>query len=345
MASGKTLRKLIQAGALGDMDAFRRASESVINEERQKQHHLLANDLEQILYGESAAFLRKPRSVSFDPPTDKERGLPLLSITQPQRSIEELILANTSLTALEELLEEHRREDVLRTYGMRASGKVLFYGPPGCGKTLAAEVLAFELDRPFVIIRLDALISSYLGETAANLRKIFDFISENETVALFDEFDAIGKERSIREEHGELHRVVNAVLQMMDAYQGKSLLLAATNHEQILDTAIWRRFDESIEFPLPGREELIKILKLKLRGIRRQFEVDDQDLLECFKGLSGADCERVVRRAIKQMILRNQEFLTIKDLRKALGRETHRSTIKEEKCRKSTSTSRLNVKS
>lgn len=322
MANGKILRQLFKAGTLGDPAAFRRASEAIIEEERQKQHHLLANDLEQILYGGDmhVKSARKPQ-FSAEIPVDKERGLPLLDISTPKRSLEEIILPESSSIMIEEMLEEHRRADVLRSYGMKPSGKVIFFGPPGCGKTLAAEVIAFELDRPLAIVRLDALVSSFLGETAANLRKVFEFISKHQMVVLFDEFDAIGKERSDGSEHGELRRVVNAVLQMMDAYDGQSLILAATNHENILDSAIWRRFDDAIEFPLPDRKKLESLLKLKLRGIRRQFELDDVEMLAEFDGKSGADVERVVRRAVKRMILRNQEFLTIKELRNALVRE------------------------
>lgn len=322
MANGKVLRQLIKAGASGDSSEFRRASEAVIHDERQKQHHLLANDLEQILYGDSLASSKGVvRSLLPSPPTDKERGLPLLDIRQAQRSLEEIILVEGSLGAVEELLEEHRRADVLRSYGMKPSGKALFYGPPGCGKTLAAEVVAFELDLPLAIVRLDALVSSFLGETAANLRKVFDFIAAHQMVVLFDEFDAIGKERADSSEHGELRRVVNAVLQMMDAYQGKSLILASTNHEQILDTAIWRRFEEVIEFPLPGTNLLQQLLSLKLRGVRRHFELDSKQLVTIFKNKSGADVERIVRRAVKRMILRSQEFLTLKDLKQAASRE------------------------
>lgn len=323
MANGKILRQLVKAGALGDTVAFRQASEAIIEEERQKQHHLLANDLEKILYGgdmHAQPSTKKPQ-FEFDIPVDKERGLPLLDIRPPKRTLDEIILPESSSVMIEEMLEEHRRADVLRSYGMKPSGKVIFFGPPGCGKTLAAEVIAFELDRPLAIVRLDALVSSFLGETAANLRKVFDFIAKHPLVVLFDEFDAIGKERGDSAEHGELRRVVNAVLQMMDAYDGSSLILAATNHENILDSAIWRRFDEAIEFPLPDQKQLISLLKLKLRGIRRQFELDDKELLAEFEGKSGADVERVVRRAAKRMILRGQEFLTIKELRNALIRE------------------------
>ncbi|MCK4508890.1 MAG: ATP-binding protein [Desulfuromonadales bacterium] len=326
MANGKNLRQLIKAGTSGDATAFRRVSEAIIENERQKQHHLLANDLEQILYGEHLEQASKNvHRLIPNAPVDKERGLSLLDIKQPQRALEEIILPESSALALEELLEEHRRSDVLHSYGMKPSGKVIFCGPPGCGKTLAGEVIAFELDRPLAIVRLDALVSSFLGETAANLRRVFDFIAEHSMVALFDEFDAIGKERGDSGEHGELRRVVNAVLQMMDAYQGQSLILAATNHEQILDTAIWRRFDETIEFPVPGAKQTGQILKLKLRGVRRQFELDENELINLFANKSGADIERVVRRAVKRMILRSQEFLTIKDLENALARENQRT--------------------
>jgi SpoVK/Ycf46/Vps4 family AAA+-type ATPase len=322
MASGKILRQLIKAGANGDTAAFRQASEAIIQEEREKQHHLLANDLEQTLYGHakplsSSALSRLMPAI----PTDKERGLPLLDVRHPQRSLEELVTSRAGQASIEELLEEHRRQDVLHTYGLQASSKVLFFGPPGCGKTLAAEVIACELELPLAIVRLDALVSSYLGETAANLRKVFDFIAQYPLVALFDEFDALGKERADNAEHGELRRVVNAVLQMMDAYRGASLIIAATNHEQILDSAVWRRFDDMLEFPLPSAELLTKVLQLKLRGVRRQFELDSPDVLELFQGLSPADVERIVRRAIKRMILRNQEFLGLKDLVQARERE------------------------
>lgn len=323
MANGKILRQLFKAGTIGDPAAFRRASEAIIEEERQKQHHLLANDLEQILYGGDMHTQSQGRKPQFELeiPVDKERGIPLLDIRPPKRSLEEIILPETSSDMIEEMLEEHRRADVLRSYGMKPSGKIIFFGPPGCGKTLAAEVIAFELDRPLAIVRLDALVSSFLGETAANLRKVFDFIARHDLVVLFDEFDAIGKERGDSGEHGELRRVVNAVLQMMDAYDGRSLILAATNHENILDSAIWRRFDDAIEFPLPDHKQLISLLQLKLRGTRRQFELDDKELLSEFEGKSGGDVERVVRRAVKRMILRGQEFLTIKELRSALVRE------------------------
>jgi SpoVK/Ycf46/Vps4 family AAA+-type ATPase len=321
MASGKTLRQLIQAGATGNVTQFRHVSAAVIEQERQKQHHLLANDLEKILYGESCAKPTIRTEWHTTVPKDKERGLPLLQLSQPQRAQDELILPATTMNALEELLEEHRRADVLQTYGMQPARKLLFYGPPGCGKTFTAEVIAHELDLPLAVVRLDALVSSFLGETAVNLRQVFDWISEYPAVVLFDEFDALGKQRTDSSEHGELRRVVNAVLQMMDAWQGKSIIIAATNHEQLLDPAIWRRFDETLSFPLPNQAQLKKLLALKLRGVRYDFETDEKKILQLFAQKSPADIERVARRAIKRMILRKQEFLDMRLLEDAAKRE------------------------
>lgn len=324
MASGKILRQLIKYGAEGNFDAFRRASEEVIKEERDKQHHLLANDLEKILYGRSA----QPngfRNLQEAVPVDRERGFPLMVIREPVRRLEDLVLSDDNRSLLDEIFLEHHRADHLRSFGLHPIDKILFFGPPGCGKTLTAEVIASELNYPFAIIRVDSVVSSYLGETAANLRKVFDYISDNPMVVLFDEFDALAKERSDGVEHGELKRVVNSVLQMMDAYRGKSLIIAATNHEGILDSAIWRRFEEILLFELPNLEQLRRLLSVKLRGVRQDFSTNDNThLLGSFKGMSHADVERVIIRAIKGMILAGQEFLRISHIDAALIAENAR---------------------
>ncbi len=323
MASGKILRQIIKAGATGDSTAFKEASEAVIREERQKQHHLLANDLEKILYGDISNQGLTSFRVKENVPTD-ERGLPLLVLRQPSRTLEDVVFSPDNQLAIDDLLEEYHRGDVLKSYGLRPADRILFCGPPGCGKTLTAEVIAAELSRPLALIRLDSVVSSYLGETAANLRKVFDFIDTTPMVALFDEFDALGKERSDSSEHGELKRVVNSVLQMLDAYQGKSLIIAATNHEVMLDSAIWRRFEEVMAFHPPLREQLIHLLEIKLRGVRREFEITDKQVLSLFTGLAHADVERVLRRSIKEMLLKGQEFLQVRHLKKAQLREKDR---------------------
>lgn len=324
MATGKLLRQLIKSGIEGNAEAFRAATEEVIREERAKQHHLLANDLESLLYGRPRALGRAPGRPLETPPVDRERNLPLLDLREPVRRLEDVVLADETRAAVEKVLQEHHHQERLASYGLRAADRLLFYGPPGCGKTLTAEVIASELGLPLAVARIDAVVSSYLGETAANLRKVFDFAAANAAVVLFDEFDALAKERADEAEHGELRRVVNAVLQMMDAYVGRSVLIAATNHEAMLDLAVWRRFEEVLLFEPPNIEQLRRLLALKLRGVRREFEVEDTAVTALFEGMTHADVERVLRRAIKDMVLAGQEFLTVRHLEVAARRERPR---------------------
>lgn len=324
MATAKLLRQLIKTGAEGNHEAFKRISEQLIQEERSRNHHLLANDLEKILYGRRSATAPLHSVLNDRLPKDKDRNLPLLQIKEPVRRLEDVVLSDENASLLDELLQEHHRVETLQSYGLHPVDKILFCGPPGCGKTLTAEVLASELGLPLAIVRIDSVISSLLGETAANLRQVFDFVSTVPMVVLFDEFDAMAKERSDEAEHGELKRVVNAFLQMLDAYEGKSILVAATNHERILDSAVWRRFDEVLVFESPNLEQLRRLLSVKLRGLRREFEIDDARIASLFKGMSHADVERVLRRAAKDMVLANKEFLSERHLQSAIKREDAR---------------------
>ena len=300
---------LIRSGADGDVEAFRGAAKQVIAEERQKQHHLLANDLETILYGRPRTLVSPVlRKMTGAIPEDRERGLPLLAVREPIRGLDDVVLSPVNLSLVEEILREQNGVEVLKAHGVRPCDRVLLCGPPGCGKTLTAEVIARELGRPLAVVRTDSVVSSFLGETAANLRKVFDFVAVHPVVALFDEFDALGKEREDASEHGELRRVVNAVLQMLDAYDGRGLVIAATNHEGMLDTAVWRRFEEVLFLQPPTAAQLRRLLAVKLRGVRCEFEVKDVVERGWFKDATHADVERVVRRAVKAMALEGGEF-------------------------------------
>ncbi|HEL3759500.1 TPA: AAA family ATPase [Stenotrophomonas maltophilia] len=332
MANGKLLRQLIKSGLQGDSDSFRAASEAVIKEEREKNHHLLANDLERVLYGtQSKSTGARNLQLVSTLPTNKDSGVPLVEARPVVREEKDIVLADAARVVLDEILTEHNRADVLRSYGMQPAQKLLFCGPPGCGKTLAAEVIASALSLPLVLIRLDSVISSFLGETATNLRKVFDYISAQPMVALFDEFDALTKDRGDSADHGELKRSVNAVLQMMDSYRGESILIATTNYESLLDKAVWRRFDEVVHFEMPTQEQIKQLLALKLSGVRRNFEPDDAKIVALFKGMSHADIERVLRRSIKDMILSGREFLEKSHLNAALAREYRRSAAHAKK--------------
>lgn len=329
MASGKLLRQLVKYGARGDISAFRDAAEAAIFEERQKQHHLLANDLERLLYGEHASLDSRLKELhpALELPSAADGALPLLEERPVVREERDIVLTDSTRQALEGIIREHQRADVLRAHGLQPAQKLLFVGPSGCGKTLAAEVIAAALSLPFLLVRLDSLISSFLGETASNLRRVFDFISKTPVLALFDEVDALTKDRGDTADHGELKRAVNAVLQMMDGYRGSSLIVATTNYESILDRAIWRRFDEILRFDKPDECKIGELLALKLAGVRRNFDVDDEKVARLFTGLSHATIERVIRRAVKDMILTGNEFLELRHIEKARARERDDGTV------------------
>ena len=322
------LKNLFQSFLDDNSDSFFDVANEIINNEEKKKHHLLANDLKKIIKSKKQTqfqlnnnFTEKYKT-NIPIPRDAEKGFPLLEINENYYNLDDVILNDELKTKLEYVIEEFNQMEILATYGLNPKQKLLFCGPPGTGKTLTSHVISSVLGYPLVHIRFDSIVSSFLGETATNLRKIFDFIEQGEWVVLFDEFDALGKERDDGSEHGELRRVVNAVLQMMDSYDGKSIIIAATNHEQILDSAIWRRFDEIIEFPVLGKNQLQGLLQLKLRGVRREFDLDSDELHNIFNGKSPAIIERIIRRAVKRMILKQKEFLTIRMLKHAFELES-----------------------
>jgi hypothetical protein len=315
MVYGDVLRQLFRSFALRDDASFRAAAESIIRDERAKNHRLLADDLERLLTrrpssqnGAGAAAKRREAL-----PLDKERGFPLVDVAEFDFDWSRLVAPNETLEPLRRLVEEHARADLLAASGLRPSSRALFYGPPGGGKSLAARVVAGVLSRPLVTVRFDAVVSSYLGETAANLRRVFEFVSKGRWVVLFDEFDAIGKDRDNALEHGELKRVVNSLLQLMDAYQGDSLLIAATNHEALLDTAVWRRFDVVVNFPRPNFQSRVLLLRMFLRGFAHRG-VNLEAIAKSATGATGADLERIATDAAKRAVLDGRSAVTAEDL-------------------------------
>jgi SpoVK/Ycf46/Vps4 family AAA+-type ATPase len=332
VTAGNAIRKLIMAHAKGDKESFKSAATDFITEQRRKKHHLLADDLERVLSNgnslpklETLTFLR---SFAADLPRDKERGTLLLEQFDPSCALSEMVLDQSTRKVLENVVREQRRRDVLASYGLKPLRKMLFCGPPGCGKTMAAEALAKELYLPLVLVRFDAVISSYLGETAANLRRVFDFAASRPMVILFDEFDAIGKKRDDVEEHGELKRVVNAFLQMLDSFTGEAITIAATNHEEMLDSALWRRFDEVIVFRLPHQGEITELLERYLLQIGTSG-IDWAASSRSLIGSSHADVRRVAEDAIKAALLNEVGRVTQDVLTKAIDKQRERMKLRK----------------
>lgn len=224
------VKALIQSHRQRDERAFRAAAEDVIREERKKQHLVLANELEQLLGTNGNGSRERRDLVAYDlPPQDIDRKSALLAIRRPMRILDDVVLSPQQRRSVDRLILEFREWEVLEANGLPPVRRALFCGPSGCGKTAAAEAIAAELSVPMLYVRFDAVVSSLLGETAANLRKVFDYASRGQWVILFDEFDAIGRSRDDPTEHGEIKRVVNSFLQIMDNFDGRSLIVAATN--------------------------------------------------------------------------------------------------------------------
>ena len=301
--SGDLLRQLFRSYTKRDDSLFRTTAETIIHEERLKNHRMLADELEKILINANGSLTqRRSGGFSYDIPKDRERGFPLMDIGEFHLEWSRLILPLQIIEKLQQIVEESHKKDLLASGGLKPTQRILFYGPPGCGKTLTAMVIASELNRPLVTVRFDAIVSSYLGETASNLRRVFEFIARGEWVVLFDEFDAIGKDRDNPFEHGELKRVVNSLLQLIDNFSGESLLIAATNHENLLDTAIWRRFESVVEFKFPKEQDRILLLKLFLGGMDTS-ELDFNKLGRNTQNATGSDLEQIAIEAARRAIL------------------------------------------
>lgn len=324
VATGETLRQLVASHTSRNDEAFRAAVLRLIAEEQQRQHHALARELERLLSVESETHPGMQVGRQFQElPRDRERQTLLLEVRTPHRYLSEVVLDEETRQALQEAIEEYQNEDVLRSYGLKPKNRLLFFGPPGCGKTLCAEIFATELGLPLLYTRFDGLVSSFLGETAANLRRVFEYAARGTWVLFFDEFDAIGKSRDELGESGELKRVVNSFLQILDSFQSPSYFVAATNHETLLDNALWRRFDDILYFGPPNRQQAMELIRQKLSGYPHP-KVNISRLADQVQGFSYADIEHVCTEAIKRCILSGMKELDNATLKSTLIRHRHR---------------------
>lgn len=308
------LRNLFQAFRDGNDSGFARIAEGIISEELAANHYSAATDLQRALGKgkEDMSNGAKVTQLAALPPKDRRNGEDLLWFVDTQVP-PVVFMSPVTQKHLSRVLEEHRRQQVLQKHGYSPKTKLLFWGPPGCGKTITARYLASELGLPLAVVRLDAIISSFLGDTASHLQKVFARANSTPMVLLLDEADALAKQRDDPNDVGELKRVVNSFLQGMDGFTSRrSILIAASNHQYLFDPALWRRFDDVIEFgppDLPKREAFIKYL---LNGIR--FEGELRDAAAKMAPLSYADIEHIVVEAVKTMLLADGESLQTKHL-------------------------------
>lgn len=317
--AGRHLKDLLAAHRDGDELAFRRAAQSLIEEEEAKKHVRLAHELRLLIAGGGSAPISLDAMSLPEPPKDRDSALPLADVSLPGVELGDLVLAPTVRAALEGFVSEVDMWPVFDAAGVPRRRRILLHGPPGCGKTSVAAALAGSLSRPLVTVRVDSVVSSFLGETATNLRRIFDFAAAGPFVVLLDEFDSLGKGRDDGGDHGELRRVVNAVLQLVDTYRGPSVLVAATNHDEVLDSALWRRFDEVLGLGAPSRIEAVELLRRTFLD-RTQFgESALQDAVRALEGLPHAAVQRAAHDALRVALLAGRATASEEDLRTAVA--------------------------
>ena len=326
MARAELLKQLFRAYQNSDSELFLEVARTIADEERKKHHGILANELLRIL--DNGVVAASPRVLSpiLPPPRDQEKNTPLLEVRRPDRSLQELVLDQGTKALLLKSMREFREWEILESNGLRPSHKLLFCGPPGCGKTTAAEVVASELGLPLVYIRFDSVVSSLLGETSSNVRKIFEYIQRDVWVVLFDEFDAIGRSRDDITEHGEIKRVVNSFLQMLDNFHGRSLVIAATNFEQVLDPALWRRFDEIIRFERPTVKQIEELMKARL-GLVGHRNASFRSYSEQLAGGTFSDVQRVCLDVLKTCALDGRSRMQSEDIRAAVYNQKLRTQV------------------
>jgi SpoVK/Ycf46/Vps4 family AAA+-type ATPase len=259
----------------------------------------------------------------------RARGeLDLLQIRDPDVGFDDLLLPDFHRQTLDQVLLESQREGYLLRNGVLPRRTLLFTGAPGTGKSITAEALARELNREFAVVNLSTVVSSFLGDTAKNLSSIFDAAATEPWVVLFDEFDAIGKERAERTDHGELKRVVTAFLQQLDNFEGPSVLVAATNHPDLIDLAVWRRFQIVLQFDPPSVHDLRELLRLKLRPLKREPKFDIEAAAGACKGLSQAEVSQVVEDAHRSHLLSGtKKPLSLEELLGAVDAAQRRNKI------------------
>ena len=295
VARSDLLVSLVRSGTAGDQVGFRRAAEAIIAEENAKQHSVLATQLSDALKSDG------PRRIG--PAPQRSGSSSLVFDIEPNRRLDDLILPTTVRAELDEIVEEHHRADLLRSFGTEPRHRLMLVGPPGSGKTSLAEALATEIMVPLLVARYEAIITSYLGETSVRLDALFDAVRARPCVLFFDEFDTIAKERGDTQETGEVKRVVSSLLLQIDRLPSYVIVVVATNHPELLDRAVWRRFQSRVGLPSPTNAAIVRFLDNWTARTGTTFGVSHNTMATKLKGRSFAEVEEFALTVQRRMIL------------------------------------------
>lgn len=317
MASAEQLKALLKAYAEGDQNHFLAIVEQVAAHEARVGHTKFSQELERLisLTKRRSQTVGEPKTVPIAQPKGELVGL--LSVSYPRQRLSDIVLPPALRRRLVRVIQEQRHTSRIRTYGLSPRRKILFVGPPGTGKTFSAAILAGELALPLFVVRLERMITKFMGETAAKLRLIFDNIATVRGVYLFDEFDSIGSQRGLKNDVGEIRRVLNSFLQFIESDDSQSLILAATNHPDLLDHALFRRFDDVIVYQLPTQETATEVLQNRLASVKKTWK-GWAKLAKESEGMSYADIARACEDAIKLMVINQNESLGEADVLESL---------------------------
>ncbi len=323
MARADLILKLVRAGVRGDLAQFQKTVEAMAADERDKSHGILADRLIAQLKQDSNGC---PRQVS--PPLARSLSSPLVAEIIPNRRIEDMIIPPEVEGVVRELVEEQHRADLLRSYNLEPRNRVLLAGPPGNGKTTLAEAIAEALSVPFMVVRYEAIIGSYLGETAQRIGQVFEYARARQCVLFFDEFDTIGKERGDIHETGEIKRVVSSLLLQIDALPSYVVVVTASNHPELLDRAVWRRFQVRLELPAPKQGQIEEWFRMFEKRTGHELGLSPRSLAQSLKGLSFAEIENFGTDVLRRIALKQPEADAKKIAGQCLGQWKKRFTLK-----------------